>query len=97
MFIRSTFISAEVFFAYYPRNIMTSFLWKENFILPRYARQKSPTGYYHIMIRGINRQDIFFDNDDRQRLLYTVKGIQKELNIQITAYSQMSNQRIIRF
>lgn len=76
---------------------MTSFLWKENFILPRYARQKSPTGYYHIMIRGINRQDIFFDNDDRQRLLYTVKGIQKELNIQITAYSQMSNQRIIRF
>ena len=65
--------------------------------MPRYARQKSPTGYYHIMIRGINRQDIFFDNDDRQRLLYTVKGIQKELNIQITAYSQMSNQRIIRF
>lgn len=59
--------------------------------MPRYARQKSPTGYYHIMIRGVNRQAIFFDDDDRQRFLDTVKRFQKELNIQITAYCLMSN------
>ena len=29
--------------------------------MPRNARQKSDSGLYHIMVRGINRQDIFHD------------------------------------
>ena len=29
--------------------------------MPRHAREKSETGIYHIMVRGINRQDIFHD------------------------------------
>jgi len=32
--------------------------------MPRHARQKSETGIYHIMLRGINRQNIFEDEED---------------------------------
>lgn len=59
--------------------------------MTRIARQKSTTGYYHIMLRGVNRQDIFFDDEDRQRFVDTLKRFQEELNIQITAYCLMSN------
>jgi putative transposase len=32
--------------------------------MPRYARKKSETGIYHIIIRGTNRQEIFHDDED---------------------------------
>lgn len=32
--------------------------------MPRIARKKSGTGIYHVMLRGINRQDIFEDAED---------------------------------
>jgi REP element-mobilizing transposase RayT len=31
--------------------------------MPRQARKKSKTGIYHIMVRGINRQTIFEDDE----------------------------------
>ena len=32
--------------------------------MPRQERTKSGTGIYHVMLRGINRQDIFEDAED---------------------------------
>ena len=32
--------------------------------MPRQERTKSGTGIYHVMLRGINRQDIFEDDGD---------------------------------
>ena len=32
--------------------------------MPRAAREKSDTGIYHVMLRGINRQIIFEDDED---------------------------------
>jgi putative transposase len=32
--------------------------------MPRPARQKSKSGIYHVMLRGINRQTIFHDDKD---------------------------------
>ena len=32
--------------------------------MPRTGRKHSATGIYHVMLRGINRQDIFEDTDD---------------------------------
>ena len=32
--------------------------------MPRQARKLSGTGVYHVMLRGINRQDIFEDDED---------------------------------
>ncbi|WP_330368718.1 hypothetical protein [Alkaliphilus metalliredigens] len=34
--------------------------------MPRTARKKSETRIYHIMLRGINRQSIFGDDELRQ-------------------------------
>ncbi len=38
--------------------------------MPRKAREQSKTNIYHVMIRGINRQTIFEDNED----MYTERG-----------------------
>ena len=37
--------------------------------MPRPARKESGTGIYHVMLRGINRQDIFEDEEDYMRML----------------------------
>ncbi len=36
--------------------------------MPRQPRTPSGTGVYHVMLRGINRQDIFLDNEDYVRM-----------------------------
>ena len=35
--------------------------------MPRTARDQSATGIYHVMIRGINRQDIFEAPEDYRK------------------------------
>jgi|AGTN01.1.fsa_nt_gi hypothetical protein len=42
--------------------------------MPKAARKISATGMYHIIIRGINRQTIFVDDEDNE------KFIEKEVN-----------------
>ena len=37
--------------------------------MPRQARKESGTGIYHVMLRGINRQDIFEEAEDHMRML----------------------------
>ncbi|MBP2656673.1 MAG: transposase IS200-family protein [Firmicutes bacterium] len=32
--------------------------------MPRIARKKSNSGIYHVIVRGINRQDIFHEEED---------------------------------
>jgi putative transposase len=39
----------------------------------RQARQRCESGIYHIVLRGINRGDIFFDEDERLRFLETLE------------------------
>ena len=41
--------------------------------MPRQAREKSSSGIYHIMLRGINRQDIFNDEEDNLKFIETLK------------------------
>lgn len=59
--------------------------------MPRNARKKSESGIYHIMMRGINRQNIFEDDDDRQKLLDTIKQYKPISKYQIYGYCLMSN------
>jgi len=37
--------------------------------MPRAVRQVSSAGYYHVMIRGINKEVVFQSDDDRRLLL----------------------------
>ena len=68
--------------------------------MPRTARQIATSGIYHIMLRGINRQDIFTDDTDRQRFLqlleqllqdYTPIGERLPDTCILYAYCLMSN------
>jgi putative transposase len=60
-------------------------------IVPRSARRKSGTNTYHIMIRGINRQNIFIEDEDNERFLNTLARYHKEIGYEIYAYCLMSN------
>ncbi len=59
--------------------------------MPRYARIKSGSQVYHIMLRGINRMPIFLDDNDRNRLLETIYRMKKEGEYEILAYCLMGN------
>ena len=41
--------------------------------MARQIRKKNGTDIYHIMLRGINRQDIFEDDDVKDFLLHSVQ------------------------
>lgn len=43
--------------------------------MPRQIRQRSNTGIYHVMLRGINRQDIFEDKEDYVQFLRILSAI----------------------
>jgi len=40
--------------------------------MPRTARERSNTGIYHIILRGINRQAIFEDEEDSAEFLRSI-------------------------
>jgi hypothetical protein len=50
--------------------------------MPRKPRESSGTGIYHVMLRGINRQDIFEDADhgDRSLILFGKRSITSPLD-----------------
>ncbi len=43
--------------------------------MARQARKHSGTGIYHVMLRGINRQDIFEDDEDYRMFIRILSGI----------------------
>lgn len=59
--------------------------------MPREARKRSQTGIYHVMSRGINKTDIFLDDEDRLRYLYQLRHLQTEYGLLVHAYCLMSN------
>lgn len=59
--------------------------------MPRKPRKKSSCGIYHVMLRGINRQTIFEDGEDKKRLLEIIKKCKGKSNITIFAYCLMDN------
>jgi len=59
--------------------------------MPRTAREKSETGIYHVIVRGINRQAIFLDDEDREKYLNKLKRITEETMSEILGYCLMSN------
>jgi len=59
--------------------------------LSRDARVRSKSRIYHIMLRGINRQDVFEDDEDVERLLETISKYKEVSKFEIFAYCIMSN------
>ena len=59
--------------------------------MPRLPRQKSESGIYHIILRGINQQAIFEDNEDYFKFVETLENYKAVSGYKVFAYCLMSN------
>jgi REP element-mobilizing transposase RayT len=59
--------------------------------MPRQVRNLGSTGWEHIILRGINRENLFYDEEDFARFLSTVSRFQRECPFEIAASCLMSN------
>ena len=59
--------------------------------MPRTAREKSNSGVYHIMLRGINKQNIFEEAEDYGKMLELIRLSKNQGGITLYGYCLMSN------
>ena len=59
--------------------------------MPRTARSISVSNIYHVMLRGVNRQDIFEDDEDRLHFLTLLGQYKKTAGFRLHAFVLMSN------
>ena len=59
--------------------------------MPRTAREKSHSGIYHIMLRGINKQNIFEEAEDYGKMLELIRLSKTQGGITLYGYCLMSN------
>ena len=59
--------------------------------MARLQRMKSATGIYHIMLRGINKQQVFFNDDDYYMFLQVLSRAKTISGFKLHAYCLMSN------
>jgi REP element-mobilizing transposase RayT len=59
--------------------------------VPRVARIKSNSGIYHIIMRGINRQTLFEDEEDCKMFIQTMQRYKEMCEYMIYAYCLMDN------
>ena len=59
--------------------------------MPRRARLKSQSNIYHIMLRGINRQQIFFDKEDYHAFESILRHYKSICDYRLYAYCIMGN------
>ena len=59
--------------------------------MPRAARRMSGSEIYHVMLRGINRQTIFEDDEDYQSFMSVLDTCRERSDTRILAYCLMSN------
>ena len=59
--------------------------------MPRCNRTKAITKVYHVIIRGINKQDIFLEKEDFFKFIQEIKNTKEKYKYQIYAYSFMND------
>ena len=59
--------------------------------MPRTARRRSVSGVYHVILRGINRRNIFLDREDRIMFLDRLASVKKRSRFIIYGYCLMDN------
>ena len=59
--------------------------------MPKSARKKAESGIYHIVLRGLNKQTIFFDDEDRGVFLNRIKLIKENKPFRVYGFCLMSN------
>ena len=59
--------------------------------MPRTARRQSSTGIYHIMMRGIGKQNIFEDDLDKKKFIQILASTKEKSGFRLFAYCLMNN------
>lgn len=59
--------------------------------MPRTERRKSASGIYHVMLRGINHQQLFEDEEDYLRFLSILRECKEVSEYKLYAYCLMGN------
>jgi len=59
--------------------------------MPRHSRKESSTGYYHVMLRGINQEFLFSKEANKKRLLNLIKEQQTAGLFELGAWCIMDN------
>ena len=59
--------------------------------MPRKARQKNESRIYHVMLRGVNRQQIFYDEEDYTCFINMLKHYKMICGYRLHAYCLMGN------
>jgi len=59
--------------------------------MPRQARKRAESGIYHIMLRGVNQQQIFEDEEDNQKFLQILGECKEISGFRLLAYCLMGN------
>ena len=62
--------------------------------MPRARRVKSETGIYHVILRGINKQIIFEDDEDNDMFLKTLKQYKSQSQYKLLAYCLLVQPKI---
>ena len=59
--------------------------------MPRQPRQRSESGYLHLIVRGIGRQALFEEREDYQFFLSILERFSRETGVIVCAYCLMEN------
>jgi len=59
--------------------------------MPRQARQRSDSGVYHVMLRGVNRDALFLEPADYERFLLALGQVRADSGCRLLAYCLMTN------
>ena len=59
--------------------------------MPRAARRKSESNIYHVILRSINKQQLFEDEEDREKLFSVLQECKALSGFELYAYCLMSN------
>lgn len=59
--------------------------------MPRHARRLSESGIYHVMLRGVNRDALFLEDEDHERFLHCLGLVRDASACRVLAYCLMTN------
>ena len=59
--------------------------------IPRVARKINNTSFFHVIVQGINKENIFLEERNKNKYFKLVKKLCKKNNIEIVAYCIMDN------
>ncbi|MGE4589039.1 MAG: transposase [Acidaminococcaceae bacterium] len=59
--------------------------------MSRQNREKSISGFYHVMVRGINKNDLFLEDEDKKYFLHVLADKKEQCGFLLPAYCLMDN------